>query len=248
MRRGKADANKTSTGGADNVDKIDEDEDVEDPAAVNIFSPEARKKSKLIDLEPPNKAGKESKAAASSSIRLTEEKPKTAEELEMELGIVVEIARCDLDVNQFQHVMHAYLDALHSKPQPMRQSQCTDALRILSGYLAIGELLSMAPTTTASIVICCPPSMRLVPWHLLLIEVQQGSLTLDIQESYVIDPNANQSKVVTAMSALQLNARPQSADKRKLKGESSNKAEAAKAPSFVDETLIIVNLCEKVWQ
>jgi hypothetical protein len=46
-----------------------------------------------------------------------------------------------------------------------------DILRAMSISLALGELLSLVPHYVDSLVICGPSIMRLIPWHLLTIEV-----------------------------------------------------------------------------
>ena len=63
-----------------------------------------------------------------------------------------------------------YLDALHAESAPMRATMTTDALRALSCALSLTEFLHMVPPHIRSLVICCPQPMRLIPWHLLLIE------------------------------------------------------------------------------
>lgn len=86
-------------------------------------------------------------------------------------GIVVEMAKSDLDVSHLLLYVQNYIDALHARPAPRRATLCTDALRSLSCALSITELLRMIPPHVTSLCVCCPPTMRLVPWHLLLIEV-----------------------------------------------------------------------------
>lgn len=44
----------------------------------------------------------------------------------------LQMARSDMDAHQLQYLCQGYLDAVHSKPQPRRQTQMTDALRTLS--------------------------------------------------------------------------------------------------------------------
>jgi hypothetical protein len=46
----------------------------------------------------------------------------------------------------------------------------SDALRALSCALSLTEFLHMIPPHVKSLVICCPAPLRIVPWHLLLIE------------------------------------------------------------------------------
>lgn len=49
----------------------------------------------------------------------------------------------------------------------------SDFLRVFlaDDSLAMTELVLLLPRHIDSLVICCPPMMRLLPWHLLLIEV-----------------------------------------------------------------------------
>jgi hypothetical protein len=46
----------------------------------------------------------------------------------------------------------------------------SDALRALSCALSLTEFLHMIPPHVKSLVICCPAPLRIIPWHLLLIE------------------------------------------------------------------------------
>lgn len=85
-------------------------------------------------------------------------------------GIVMEVAKSDLDASHTLQHLQRYLDALHAKPAPLRTALATDALRTLSCALSISELLLMIPASIESIIICCSPLMRMIPWHLLLYE------------------------------------------------------------------------------
>lgn len=85
-------------------------------------------------------------------------------------GIVMEVARSDVEASHLLQYIQRYLDALHSQPLAKRMTLVSDALRSVSCALSITELLLMIPLHVTSLVICCPPVMRLLPWHLLLIE------------------------------------------------------------------------------
>ena len=58
------------------------------------------------------------------------------------------------------------------EPSARRNAQLSDVLRALSITLGLGELLQLLPPYVDSLVVCCPPVLRLVPWHLLLVEVR----------------------------------------------------------------------------
>ena len=86
-------------------------------------------------------------------------------------GIVMETAQSDLDTNSIMLLLQNYLDALHAHSSPQRVTLTTDALRSLSCALSISEFLTIVPPHVKSFVVCCPPALRVIPWHLLLIEV-----------------------------------------------------------------------------
>jgi hypothetical protein len=229
MKLGRTNADSTSTAGAANEIKRDDELAANQKVSArtkNVFKPGYNKSAQVREAS----AG----PASAETLNSKAWEEKTAEELENELGIVVETARCDLEVNQLQHYIGAYLEAVHSKPQPKRQSQMTDALRILSGNLAIGELLTMAPLSTTSIIICCPPLLRLIPWHLLLIDVKQGSVPAELQESYQKVAPANEPVVSESVVA------------NSIPGKVENKGPTARAPSFGEESILSAHLIEKV--
>jgi len=85
-------------------------------------------------------------------------------------GIIMEIARSDVQSSHMLHYLQAYLDALHIQSAPKRLAKSSDALRALSCALSLTEFFHMIPPHIRSLVICCPVQMRLIPWHLLLIE------------------------------------------------------------------------------
>jgi hypothetical protein len=264
MRLGRADATKTSTGGAQNetsAQEVDEEEeerlkDQKSAKTKHLFKPGQKNADQM--MKDAAKMAKSLNDAASVASRSLDKKfeDKTAEEIESELGIVVEVARCDLEAAQLQHFVGAYLEAVHSKPQPKRQSHMTEALRVLSGNLGIGELLTMAPVTTTSIIICCPPLLRLVPWHLLLIDAKEDSISKELQESYVKPVGG------TDPQPIKKERRPRTDGSRSptndnfdlnslttggsLAGLSAgNKGSAARVPGFGDERLVCIHLIEK---
>jgi hypothetical protein len=89
-------------------------------------------------------------------------------------GIVMEIARSDLDTSKLMQLVQNYLSALHSKSAPLRTTMTTDALRALSCALSMTEFLNIIPPHVRSLCINCPAVMRVIPWHLILIEVARG--------------------------------------------------------------------------
>eukprot|EP01034_Spumella_vulgaris_P025126 gene25126-31545_t len=88
-------------------------------------------------------------------------------------GIVMEIARSDLDTSKLMQLVQNYLSALHSKSAPLRTTMTTDALRALSCALSMTEFLNIIPPHVRSLCINCPAVMRVIPWHLILIEVSR---------------------------------------------------------------------------
>jgi len=106
---------------------------------------------------------------------------------ERKKGIVMEIARCDCDGATLNAMLQNYLIALHTPAAPQRMALTADALRSLSCALSISELLTMLPPTVRSFVICCPHSMRVIPWHLLLIEVPKKSMDMVSSPSETIN-------------------------------------------------------------
>jgi hypothetical protein len=88
-------------------------------------------------------------------------------------GIVMEFGKCDLESSHLLQYIQRYLDALHSEPLSKRVTLTSDALRAMSCALSMTELLLMIPLHVRSLVICCPPMMRIIPWHLLLVETMK---------------------------------------------------------------------------
>lgn len=82
----------------------------------------------------------------------------------------MEMARSDADEARISKLLQTYVDALNATPITQRDSQLNAVIRSLSVTFALGELLGLLPSKVDSLIICCPPSLRLIPWHLLLIE------------------------------------------------------------------------------
>lgn len=214
-----------------------------------VFKPGMKRSGNHAHNQNASKHASEKKLKTPLDTRTWEDK--TADELEKELGIVVEVARCDLEIGQLQHYLAAYMEALQSKPQPKRQSHVSDALRVLSGQLAVGELLTMAPPSVSSIVICCPPLLRLVPWHLLLIDSTKQELAkrAELQESYVKPDVVSGEKLATGAkdSAATSSANGGNLGTTESNKPKENKGANARAPQLNDEGVISVHLVEKVW-
>lgn len=87
------------------------------------------------------------------------------------MDVVMEYALADADAGKVSSYVNAYLDALHRYPTARRQAEVTDAVKSLSLVLGLSELAVMMPDYVRSLVICCPPVMRLLPWHALLLEL-----------------------------------------------------------------------------
>jgi hypothetical protein len=97
--------------------------------------------------------------------------PKQSRKGENINGIVMEFCKSDLESSHLQQYIQRYLEAIHAEPLAKRVTVANDALRSLSCALSITELLLMIPLHVRSLVVCCPPVMRVIPWHLLFIEV-----------------------------------------------------------------------------
>lgn len=104
-------------------------------------------------------------------------------------GIIMEVAKSDIHTSHMTQYIQAYLDALHIQSEPMKLAMCTDALRALSCALSLTEFMHMIPNYVRSLVICCPSQLRLIPWHLLLIE--HTSETLDTKADDIASRNKN---------------------------------------------------------
>ena len=131
----------------------------------------------------PNAAATDKEPAAdqTNTKRKTKAKPihnsetkstKSTAKSRSEKGIVMEMCKTEVDAAQLGTLVNNYVDALHSFPASHRTSYCNQALRSLSAYLAFSEVLHMVPTFIDTFVIMAPPLLRLIPWHLLLVEYE----------------------------------------------------------------------------
>jgi hypothetical protein len=70
----------------------------------------------------------------------------------------------------------------------LRLQKSFEALQALSQKLSLGELFQLAPPHVTSLVICCPPSMRLIPWASVLIEAEgfEAQVEVPLVERYVV--------------------------------------------------------------
>ena len=87
-------------------------------------------------------------------------------------GVVMELARNDADMNQLRYLIQNFLVAMRTRPFPRKATAAQDAIKELSDALSISELLKMAPPHINMLTVCCPPSMRAIPWGSLLVEVE----------------------------------------------------------------------------
>lgn len=90
--------------------------------------------------------------------------------------VFTEYCRSDVDLNQINYALQSFVDAVHSRPAPIRASKCSGALSLLSDCFAMTELLAKLPSHIDTLVICCPSYLNIVPWHLLHIEEFQPPL------------------------------------------------------------------------
>lgn len=125
---------------------------------------------------------------SSTSAFAAAEREKIAEERRQEVenaahgivsGVIIEAAQSEVDSMQVHYHIQQWLDALHARPAPRRVSMCTEALRNLSDCLSVGELLLMVPSHVSALIVCGPPVIRLVPWHLLFIEIERDFVLTD---------------------------------------------------------------------
>ena len=91
--------------------------------------------------------------------------------------VFMEYARSDVDMMQIQFAIQSWIDALHSRPAPIRESKCTSALSLLSDCFAMTELLKKLPKEVDTLIICVPPILSVVPWHLLMVDNVDRPLT-----------------------------------------------------------------------
>ena len=86
-------------------------------------------------------------------------------------NLVMESAKLEADSSRINYLLQSLLDALNARSSNLRLSMSVDAIRALSECFALGEVLQMAPQYVSNIVICCPPMLRLVPWHALTVNL-----------------------------------------------------------------------------
>lgn len=79
--------------------------------------------------------------------------------------IVMEQARSECDANRFKAALKKFLDSMHMRPQSKRMQLSTLALKELNECLNLTEIMTMVPPHVTGLTMCCPPSMRLVPWN-----------------------------------------------------------------------------------
>lgn len=84
-------------------------------------------------------------------------------------NLIMEIAKLEADTSRVNYLLQSLLDALNARSANLRSSMSVDSIRALSECFALGEVLQMAPDYVKNIVICCPPALRLVPWHALSV-------------------------------------------------------------------------------
>ena len=84
--------------------------------------------------------------------------------------VFMEYARSDVDMMQIQFALQSWLDALHSRPAPIRESKCSSALSLLSDCFALTELLTKIPKEIDTLIFCVPSALSVVPWHLLMVD------------------------------------------------------------------------------
>jgi hypothetical protein len=84
--------------------------------------------------------------------------------------VFMEYARSDVDMTQIQFALQAWIDAIHSRPAPIRESKCSSSLSLLSDCFSLTELLTKLPKEVDTLIICCPSYLSVVPWHLLMVD------------------------------------------------------------------------------
>lgn len=101
-----------------------------------------------------------------------EDNPDVEEEFDIQEieKVFMEFARSDVDMSQIQFALQSWIDAIHSRPAPIRESKCSSALSLLSDCFALTELLLKLPKHVDTLIICAPPYLSIVPWHLLMVD------------------------------------------------------------------------------
>lgn len=119
--------------------------------------------------------------AAAEREKIAEEKRQNTENAAHGIvsGVIIEAGQSEADSMQVHYHIQQWLDALHARPAPRRVTMCTEALRNLSDCLSIGELLLMIPSHVSALIFCGPPVIRLIPWHLLFIEIERDFVLTD---------------------------------------------------------------------
>jgi hypothetical protein len=84
--------------------------------------------------------------------------------------VFMEYARSDVDMMQIQFALQSWVDAIHSRPAPIRESKCTSALSLLSDCFSMTELLTKLPKDVDTLIICAPSYLSVVPWHLINVD------------------------------------------------------------------------------
>jgi hypothetical protein len=86
-------------------------------------------------------------------------------------NLMLESAHLEADTSRVAYLLQSLLDALNARSGALRQGMCMDAMRALSECFALGEVLQLLPQRVTNIVVCCPPALRLVPWHALTVNL-----------------------------------------------------------------------------
>lgn len=91
-------------------------------------------------------------------------------------GECMKLLKCNIDQLQLRYLIQNLVSSL-SLSTRRRWSASVEALRQLSSSLSLGELLSILPNNVDALVICCPVLLRIIPWHLLYIEMSESNTT-----------------------------------------------------------------------
>lgn len=108
--------------------------------------------------------------------------------------IVMELAKSEVNTSQMMSLVNTYLETIKINPQPLRLSNMTDVIRSMSCLLSLSEVIVMIPPHVKSLIICCPVSMRFIPWNSMLIEVPSDTVNIsdiysptNYKEIYLLD-------------------------------------------------------------
>ena len=108
--------------------------------------------------------------------------------------VVMELARSEVNTSQMMSLVNTFLETTKVNPQPLRLSNMTDVIRSMSCLLSLSEVLVMIPPHVKSLIICCPPAMRLIPWNSMLIEIPSDTVNIvdiysptNYKEVYLLD-------------------------------------------------------------